>query len=63
MTVSEPRFLLMFPPGVTPTLRGGEGRGGGSRVLRPSSRLAWRLPSAFLSTFQEKRNQGHLTRF
>lgn len=59
VTVSEPRFLLMFPPGVTPTLRGGEGR----RVLRPGSHLARSLPSAFLSTFQEKRNQGHLSPF
>ena len=43
VTVSEPRFLLMFPPGVTPTLRGGEAgvacsgpapaRPGGSRLL------------------------------
>ena len=57
-TVSEPWFLIMFPPGV-PTL------GGGSAVCvcQPSpcpARGGGVSPVCFSEHFQEKRTRGHL---
>lgn len=61
MTVSEPRFLLMFPPGVTPTLRGGEGRRqSGAQAQLPPGMEA---PVCFPKHFSGEKKQGHLTRF
>ena len=53
VTVSEPQFLIMFPPGVAPTLGWGDGPGGGvSPICFPehfSGEKNPRTPAPFLS--------------
>lgn len=58
VTVSEPRFLITFLPGVAPTLEAGQS---GCASPAPTQHgVGVSFLSAFLSTSQEKRTRGHL---